>query len=89
MKKLNKKYNILLVAGYMLVVLSLLLAACSSPTPEPTPEPPSSEPQPAEPASEVPEVEQSSVPWNAVSEAGTWVLMGYGEALNPTVVEPG
>ena len=89
MKKLNKKYNILLVAGYMLVVLSLLLAACSSPTPEPTPEPPSSEPQPAEPASEVPEVEQSSVPWNAVSEAGSWVLVGYGEALNPTVVEPG
>jgi len=83
-KKINKK---LLMVGYLLVILSFVLAACGSPTPEPT-EPP--EPQPAEPVDEEPpEVMQPVALWNSVSEAGTWVLMGYGDALNPTVVEPG
>jgi len=87
MKKKIKKNKIVLVVGYLLVVLALVLAACGSPTPEPT-EPP--EPQPAEPVEEEPpEVMQPVALWNSVSEAGTWVLMGYGDALNPTVVEPG
>ena len=71
---------------FVLLVLSLLLAACGAPTPEPTTAPP---PEPVEPAVPTPEISQPIARWNSVSEAGTWVLMGYGDALNPTVVEPG
>jgi len=84
MKKVNKKHKIMLVVEYILVSLALLLAACGTPTPEPTLEPPA-----AEPVGETPEVMQPIARWNSVSEAGTWVLIGYGDALNPTVVEPG
>jgi len=84
MKKKINKNKILLVVGYLLVILSLLLAACAKPTPEPTPEP-----APVQPMAETPEVMQPIAMWNSVSEAGTWVLIGYGDALNPTVVEPG
>ena len=84
MKKTTNKNKIILVAGYLLVVLALLLAACGTPTPEPT-----AEPAPVEPVGEPPEVMQPIARWNSVSEAGVWVLMGYGDALNPTVVEPG
>jgi len=79
------KKKVMLVLGYLLVALALVLAACGSPTPEPTPEPPAAEPVEEEP----PEIMQPIAMWNSVSEAGTWVLMGYGDALNPTVVEPG
>jgi len=50
--------------------------------------PPETEVEP-EPAEEVPEISQPIARWNAVSERGNWVLIGYGDALNPTVVEPG
>jgi len=85
MKKLNNKNKIMLMAGYLLVVLALLLSACGASTPEPTPEPPTAAPVTEEP----PEIMQPIARWNSVSEAGTWVLIGYGDALNPTVVEPG
>ena len=39
-------------------------------------------------AAEVPEISQPISRWNAVSEQGNWILVGYGDALNPTVVEP-
>ena len=84
MEKLTNRNKTILVAGYLLVVLALLLAACGQATPEPT-----IEPAPVEPVGEPPEVMQPIARWNSVSEAGTWVLMGYGDALNPTVVEPG
>ncbi len=85
MKRQINNNKIMLVVGYLLVVLALLLAACGAPTPEPTSEPPAVEPVEEQP----PEIMQPIARWNSVTEAGTWVLMGYGEALNPTVVEPG
>ena len=82
------------------LVLSLILVACqSSPTetvsPEtalaPTEAPPTEAP-PVEPESEpteaAPEISQPIARWSSVSEQGDWVLIGFGEALNPTVVEP-
>ena len=84
MSKITNARKIMLYVGYLVVALALLLAACGTPTPEPTPEPPA-----VQPVVESPEVMQPIARWNSVSEAGTWVLMGYGEALNPTVVEPG
>lgn len=53
--------------------------------PENTPE---TEPEEA-PEVEAPEISQPIALWNTVSEQGNWVLVGYGDALNPTVVEPG
>ena len=84
MKQKTNKHKVMLYIGYLMVVLALLLAACGKSTPEPTPEP-----APVEPAAPTPEVIQPIARWNSVTEAGTWVLIGYGEALNPTVVEPG
>ena len=88
MKNIIGKHNLKMYGDYVwviMVTLMLLLASCGTPTPEPTPEPPAAEPVDDEP----PEVMQPIARWNSVTEAGTWVLMGYGEALNPTVVEPG
>jgi len=82
-KIVGNKHKTMLMAGSLLVALTLLLAACGKATPEPT------EPPPAAPVGETPEVMQPVARWNSVTEAGTWVLMGYGDALNPTVVEPG
>ena len=84
-------------------VFVLLLAGCSTETPvaeQPLPEqpeataPPEAEvEQPAEPETEpggeTPEITQPIARWNSISERGNWVLIGYGDALNPTVVEPG
>ena len=87
MKKTIGNHSIKMYEGYawlIMLVLALLLAACGKSTPEPTPEP-----APVEPAVPTPEISQPIARWNSVSEAGTWVLVGYGEALNPTVVEPG
>lgn len=39
-------------------------------------------------AAEVPEISQPISRWNIVSEQENWILIGYGDALNPTVVEP-
>ena len=40
-------------------------------------------------APETPKISQPSAGWNSVSEPSNWVLIGYGDVLNPTVVEPG
>jgi heat shock protein HslJ len=54
--------------------LALLLGACTVVTPTPAP------PQP--------EISQPIYRWGEVADR-VWVLVGYGEALNPTVVEEG
>jgi len=97
---LNKHWSFILIA---LVALAILLAACSSETPvaeQPPPEQPEAPAAPeaeveppaepeTEPEAEAPEISQPIARWNAVSEQGNWVLLGYGDALNTTVVEPG
>ncbi len=67
-------------------------------TPEPNPTtPPEPEVQPTdevtiesetEPSEETPDISQPLSGWDAVSVGGIWVLVGYGDALNPTVVQP-
>jgi heat shock protein HslJ len=42
-----------------------------------------------EPTEEAPEISQPLTGWDAVSAQGNWVLVGYGDALNPIVVQPG
>jgi len=54
----------------------------------PTEIPPETEPE-AEPTEAMPEISQPVARWSAVSEQGNWVLVGYGDALNPVVVESG
>ena len=89
----------------ILIVLGILLAACvqQEPTPTPVPEEPvpaeeaQEEPE-AEPAVEAPagaetadaepEISQPIYNWGEVADR-QWVLVGYGDALNPTVVEEG
>jgi len=89
MKQIIDKRKTAFIVGNLLMILTLLLAACGSSTPEPTLEPTPESP-PVEPVIEnTPEVMQPIALWNSVTEAGTWVLVGYGDALNPTVVEPG
>ena len=66
-------------------------SATPAPQPTATPEPavqPTSEPE-VEPVEEVPEVSQPISRWNAVTEQGNWVLVAYGDSLNPSVVQPG
>ena len=82
-----------------LLVFGLLMAACSSATPEAEQPLPKATDSPGkvtpftesetEPETEAPEISQPIARWNSVSEQGNWVLVGYGDALNPTVVEPG
>jgi heat shock protein HslJ len=64
----------------------------ATPTPEtsvPTEILPEATPEPEPTMTPTPEVSQPVSRWNAVSEEGNWVLIGYGDALNPTVVQPG
>jgi len=72
------------------ILLAVLITACGSETPvaeQPLPEQAEATAPPVE--AEVPEISQPIARWNSVSERGNWVLVGYGDALNPTVVEPG
>lgn len=96
-----KKYSFGILVFW--AALALLIASCSRATPmpeQPLPEQPKttpateSEAEPTaepeiSPTAESPEISQPIARWNAVSERGNWVLIGYGDALNPTVVEPG
>jgi heat shock protein HslJ len=96
-----KQKFILLFIFTTLMALSLILAACqptptateSPATPLPPTEAAPTEAPPPEPESEpeegAPEISQPIARWNSVTEQGVWVLIGYGDALNPTVVEPG
>ncbi len=87
----------------VLLVLALLLVACSQEEPTPTPEPEAptpveqeeatavpeeAEPVEQEPVEEAPEVSQPIYNWGEVADR-LWVLVGYGDAANPTVVEEG
>jgi heat shock protein HslJ len=81
----------------ILLMLVIWLAACSreEPTTTPAPEEPTAEPEVQEeptaaPAAEeeVPEISQPIYRWGEVADR-LWVLVGYGDALNLTVVEEG
>ena len=83
-------------------LLILLLAACSSPQPtavpkvdqpapvqeEPTAVPEAAVEPAAEPTGEQPQISQPIYRWGAVADQ-VWVLVGYDDALNPTVVKEG
>jgi len=96
-----KKKIVILKWIIPIMVFVLLLTACSRETPvaerpeataPTTVEVPTAESEAApetEPGEEAPEISQPIARWNAVSERGNWVLVDYGDALNPTVVEPG
>ncbi|MCP4359729.1 MAG: META domain-containing protein [Chloroflexi bacterium] len=98
--KTNKKKSYL--ANFLIPILLLLLAlaACSKEEPTPTPVPPepavevatavpeTTEPEATEPEAELPEISQPIYRWGEVADR-LWVLVGYGDALNPTVVEEG
>ena len=98
----TKQKSTLLFIWTTLIALSLILAACqptatestetSSPATEaaPTVAAPTEAPPPEPETDEsTPEISQPIARWNAVTEGGVWVLIGYGEASSPTVVEPG
>jgi len=66
-------------------------SATLAPEPAATSEPevqPTSEPE-VEPVEETPEASQPISGWDAVTEQGNWVLVAYGDTLNPSVVQPG
>ena len=101
MNIINKKSHLAKLFIPLLLLL-LVLAACSKeePTPvppEPTPEPvveeatavpEAVEPEVTQPEAEVPEISQPIYLWGEVADR-MWVLVGYGDAANPTVVEEG
>ncbi|HID51656.1 MAG TPA: META domain-containing protein, partial [Anaerolineae bacterium] len=80
-----------------ILLLLLVLAACSKEEPTPTPQPPTevpaaveptAVPETTEPNTEVPEISQPIYLWGEAADR-LWVLVGYGDAANPTVVEEG
>ena len=84
----------------ILMALVIIMVACGGedPTPtslpeEPTPVPavepePTAVPEEAEPAADAPAVSQPIYRWGEVADK-LWVLIGYGDAANPTVVSEG
>ena len=84
----------------LLLVLVILLVACGGEDPTPTPVPeeptavpevevePTAVPEVAEPTGDQPEISQPIYRWGEVADR-LWVLVGYGDAANPTVVEEG
>ena len=91
----EKKYLTKLLMPMLLLLL--ILAACSKEEPTPTPLPPTAEPvaveptavpETTEPAAEAPEISQPIYRWGEAVDR-LWVLVGYGDAANPTVVEEG
>jgi len=83
------------------LTLVFILSACSSETPvveqpiatdSSVEAAPNAEPESLpenDPEEDAPEISQPIARWNSVSEKGNWVLVGYGDSLNPVVVEPG
>ncbi|MGW8226853.1 MAG: META domain-containing protein, partial [Anaerolineales bacterium] len=86
----NSQNNRMFLVSLVLVILTILLAACGGQGPPPieTPQPPQEteqvvEPAPTEvPPTAVPEVDPEQV------TAELWLLVGIGDAANPAVVEP-
>jgi heat shock protein HslJ len=86
----------------ILLTLAIVLVACGGEDPtatppaeapapeEPTaaPEEPAEAPEEVEPAGDAPAVSQPMYTWGEVADR-LWVLVGYGDAGNPTVVEEG
>jgi len=84
----------------LIIALAFILTACGNEDPTPTPVPPEPTPVPevAEEPAEAPEeaqpvdteaeVSQPIYQWGEVADR-LWVLVGYGDAGNPTVVEEG
>jgi len=81
------------------LLLLLLLAACSREEPTPTPAPVEPTPEPvveetasqeptAAPEAAQPAISQPIYRWGEVADR-LWVLVGYGDAANPTVVAEG
>ena len=68
----------------MSLILTVLLSACGpAPTPAPAPtQPPTAIPQPVV-------TEVSAVDLSGQLVGPLWMLLGYGDAGNPTIVEPG
>ncbi len=100
----SKKYDLKWIIPLLVFVLLVAACGSETPVAEqPLPEQPEATAPPAEeaptaepeappetePEAEVPEISQPIARWNSVSERGNWVLVGYGDALNPVVVEPG
>ena len=100
-----KKHHTHLRKVVIFLLLALLLVACGNEEPTPTPVPPEPTPvpeveaQPAtvdeaeqpeaeQPVANEPEVSQPIYQWGEVADR-LWVLVGYGDAANPTVVEVG
>jgi heat shock protein HslJ len=93
-----KKQQHQLIKAMFFLILAFLLIACSreEPTPTPVPEEPAPEvaveptaaPEEAQPVDEIAEISQPIYRWGEVADR-LWVLVGYGDAANPTVVEEG
>lgn len=97
---MNKKTWIHQLSRLLLfgLMLTLILVACGGDDPTPTPEPQPTEAPPVEEATAVPEpattttdaptVSQPIYRWGEVADR-LWVLVGYGDPANPTVVAEG
>ncbi len=66
-----------------------ILEATAPPTEEPEVLPEPEAGSESTPVEDLPEISQPVARWNMVSEQGNWVLVAYGDALNPTIVESG
>jgi heat shock protein HslJ len=85
----NLRKLIMMIA--LLASLSFILGACSSPAPNPTPTPlpaatDTTEPEPTEDVAPTPEPTADLAPHLVDA---MWLLVAFGEATNPTVVEEG
>ena len=86
----NSQNSRMLLGLMVLVILTILLAACGGEGPPPieTPQPPQETEQVVEPApTEVPPTAGPAVDPEQVT-AELWLLVGFGDAANPAVVEP-
>ena len=74
----------------VLLILVFLMAACGGTAPESTTEPPPVETEQVveQPPTEIPPTPAPVVDMDQVVDE-LWLLLGYGDALNPSVVEPG
>jgi heat shock protein HslJ len=95
------KYHTHLIKALSLILLALILVACNNDDPTPTAVPEAetqpaavdeaaqpAEPEAAQPVDTEVEVSQPIYSWGEVADQ-QWILVGYGDAANPTVVEEG
>ena len=88
--KNRPSFRIVLGIG-MLVILALFVAACGGAAPEPTTEAPPSETEQAAEVTQPTDIPPTPEPELVVDMDQVvdvlWVLLGYGDAANPTVIE--